>query len=221
MASDAPGFAGQRRFSLRFGWGLEDLAVLAPTSDIHVVVDVLSFSMAVSVAVGHGARVFPYFSESFWPPGVLDGTLSLPTSVVVLTSAVMPTRPGLLPLDRDSLPHVPLARASRRCGPGRPHRSLAPRRSLARRRRGHGHRRAVPDRVRSLTAHAGWISADPRMAFQFELWKRLVFVDPAAIAQLLLLTAMGRETLEDRFRAGEGGLRRPVGRCRGRFRPAV
>ncbi|WP_035909149.1 MULTISPECIES: hypothetical protein [Frankia] len=59
------------------------------------------------------------------------------------------------------------------------------------------------------------------MAFQFELWKRLVFVDPAAIAQLLLLTAMGRETLEDRFRAGEGGLRRPVGRCRGRFRPAV
>ncbi|GAA4609458.1 alpha/beta hydrolase [Actinoallomurus liliacearum] len=52
-----------------------------------------------------------------------------------------------------------------------------------------------PDLVRSLTAHAGWVKADPQMVFQFELWKRLALEDPAAMARLLLLTAIGKETL--------------------------
>jgi len=52
--------AGQRPFAVRFGWGGEDLAALAPVSDLVVIVDVLRFTTAVSVAVSRGAVVLPY-----------------------------------------------------------------------------------------------------------------------------------------------------------------
>src|SRR5262245_15472848 len=52
-------FTDQAPFAVRFGWGLEDLAVLAPGSTAVVIVDVLRFTTAVSVAVGRGAHVFP------------------------------------------------------------------------------------------------------------------------------------------------------------------
>ncbi|MBL7498461.1 2-phosphosulfolactate phosphatase [Frankia nepalensis] len=52
--------AGQGPFVVRFGWGGEDLAALAPVSDLVVIVDVLRFTTAVSVAVGCGASVLPY-----------------------------------------------------------------------------------------------------------------------------------------------------------------
>ncbi|WP_347177061.1 2-phosphosulfolactate phosphatase [Parafrankia sp. EAN1pec] len=52
--------AGQRPFRVRFGWGGEDLAVLAPVSDTVVIVDVLRFTTAVSVAVSRGAQVLPF-----------------------------------------------------------------------------------------------------------------------------------------------------------------
>ena len=41
-------------------WGLQGLAKLAPLSDAVVIVDVLSFSTAVDVAVANGASVLPY-----------------------------------------------------------------------------------------------------------------------------------------------------------------
>lgn len=50
----------QRGFALRFGWGPNGLRRLAPGSDVVVVVDVLSFSTAVDVALGRGAIVLPY-----------------------------------------------------------------------------------------------------------------------------------------------------------------
>ncbi len=50
----------QRPFRVRFGWGGEDLAVLAPVSDTVVIVDVLRFTTAVSVAVTRGAQVLPF-----------------------------------------------------------------------------------------------------------------------------------------------------------------
>jgi 2-phosphosulfolactate phosphatase len=50
----------QSAYEIRLECGPEGLAALAPTCDVIVIVDVLSFSTCVDVAVGRGARVFPY-----------------------------------------------------------------------------------------------------------------------------------------------------------------
>ncbi|MFD8571485.1 alpha/beta fold hydrolase [Streptomyces sp. NPDC059639] len=52
-----------------------------------------------------------------------------------------------------------------------------------------------PDLVASLTAHAGWARTDAHMAFQFDLWRQLADSDPDALARLILLTALGKDTL--------------------------
>ncbi len=49
--------AGHR---VRFEWGPMGLRTLAPEVDVVVVVDVLSFTTCVDVALGRGAEVFPY-----------------------------------------------------------------------------------------------------------------------------------------------------------------
>ncbi len=50
----------QGDFSVRFGWGPNGLRRLAPGTDAVVIVDVLSFSTSVDVALGRGAIVLPY-----------------------------------------------------------------------------------------------------------------------------------------------------------------
>jgi 2-phosphosulfolactate phosphatase len=50
----------QAEFALRCEWGRHGVAQLAPVSDVVIVVDVLSFSTAVDIAVSNGALVFPY-----------------------------------------------------------------------------------------------------------------------------------------------------------------
>lgn len=50
----------QHGFDLRFEWGREGLRQLGPAAGAVVVVDVLRFTTAVSVAVARGARVLPY-----------------------------------------------------------------------------------------------------------------------------------------------------------------
>lgn len=47
------------RYDVRFEWGPAGAAALAPSSSCLVVVDVLSFSTSVTVAVEAGTRVYP------------------------------------------------------------------------------------------------------------------------------------------------------------------
>lgn len=50
----------QQEFDIRCEWGEHGVAVLAPISDAVIIVDVLSFSTSVDVAVNQGAIIFPY-----------------------------------------------------------------------------------------------------------------------------------------------------------------
>jgi 2-phosphosulfolactate phosphatase len=53
-------FEDQSDHDLRCEWGLAGVSVLAPLSDVLIIVDVLSFSTAVDIAVSNGACVLPY-----------------------------------------------------------------------------------------------------------------------------------------------------------------
>lgn len=50
----------QDGYRVRFEWGPSGLRRLAPVSDVVVIVDVLSFTTAVDVALGRGGAVLPY-----------------------------------------------------------------------------------------------------------------------------------------------------------------
>lgn len=51
---------GQRAFAVRLEWGPTGGAAIAAGADVAVVVDVLSFTTTLSIAVGRGTRVFPF-----------------------------------------------------------------------------------------------------------------------------------------------------------------
>ena len=50
----------QSEAALRCEWGAHGVSQLAPASDVLIIVDVLSFSTAVDIAVSNGAHIFPY-----------------------------------------------------------------------------------------------------------------------------------------------------------------
>jgi 2-phosphosulfolactate phosphatase len=50
----------QSKYDIKFEWGLEGAKKLSSTSDVVIVVDVLSFSTCVEAALSRGASVFPY-----------------------------------------------------------------------------------------------------------------------------------------------------------------
>jgi 2-phosphosulfolactate phosphatase len=52
-------FFDQQEFDIRCEWGENGVTVLAPISKVVIIVDVLSFSTCVDIAVHHGAIVFP------------------------------------------------------------------------------------------------------------------------------------------------------------------
>lgn len=50
----------QAEYNVRCEWGERGVLTLAPISDVVIIVDVLSFSTAVEIAVNQGAVVFPF-----------------------------------------------------------------------------------------------------------------------------------------------------------------
>jgi 2-phosphosulfolactate phosphatase len=50
----------QTDYELLCEWGLHGVTILAPVSDALIIVDILSFSTAVDIAVARGASVLPY-----------------------------------------------------------------------------------------------------------------------------------------------------------------
>ncbi len=50
----------QAEYAVRCEWGAQGVAQLAPISDAVVIVDVLSFTTCVDIAIGCGATVYPY-----------------------------------------------------------------------------------------------------------------------------------------------------------------
>lgn len=85
----------QTGFQLRCGWGPNGLRRLAPGADLVVIVDVLSFSTAVDVALGRGAVVLPYR----WHDGSEEDYAAANNAVVAAKRAT----PGRLSLRPSSL----------------------------------------------------------------------------------------------------------------------
>ena len=50
---------GQTQYQVRFDWGIEGAAAIAEDADVVIVIDVLSFSTTVDLAVSLGAQVLP------------------------------------------------------------------------------------------------------------------------------------------------------------------
>lgn len=102
----------QSDFDVRCEWGAQGVATLAPISDVMVIVDVLSFSTAVDVAVSRGATIYPYQSRdesaeayakrldaalASFRRDVIDGYSLAPTSLMNIpagTRLVLPSPNG-------------------------------------------------------------------------------------------------------------------------------
>jgi 2-phosphosulfolactate phosphatase len=53
-------YFSQSQYTVRCEWGAHGIAALASESDVIIIVDALSFSTCVDVAVGNGALIYPY-----------------------------------------------------------------------------------------------------------------------------------------------------------------
>src|SRR5262245_33935695 len=88
----------QTPFNIRCEWGDKGVSLLAPVSDVVIIVDVLSFSTSVEIATSHLARVYPFR----WN----DATLAESAGSVgaQIASKNSPSPYGLSPSSLTSLP---------------------------------------------------------------------------------------------------------------------
>jgi 2-phosphosulfolactate phosphatase len=82
--------ADQAGYTVRFGWGPAGVTTLAPYSDVVVVVDVITFSTAVAVAIERGCRIYPHPWD---PPSAQARGRELGVPVAVSRSAVSAEEP--------------------------------------------------------------------------------------------------------------------------------
>ncbi len=54
----------QGDYEIRCEWGLEGTQLLSPTSGSVIIIDIISFTTSVAVAVDLGARVYPYHGSA-------------------------------------------------------------------------------------------------------------------------------------------------------------
>lgn len=90
----------QSAFQVRCEWGLEAVNRLAPTSDAVIIVDVISFSSSVDVAVARGGRVIPYSG----PAGALAEFASSYGAILATSSRKDPDGFSLAPTSMLRLP---------------------------------------------------------------------------------------------------------------------
>jgi 2-phosphosulfolactate phosphatase len=91
--SSPSGALAQQGFDIRFEWGEQGARALAGGSQAVVVVDVLSFSTAVDVAVARGAWVYPVAPDE---PAAADLARELGAELAVHRSAAGPRSPSSL-----------------------------------------------------------------------------------------------------------------------------
>lgn len=60
MQTSIPAFYDQSEYDVRCEWGPAGVQALAPTSDVFIIVDVISFTTSVDVALSRGATVYPW-----------------------------------------------------------------------------------------------------------------------------------------------------------------
>jgi 2-phosphosulfolactate phosphatase len=60
MQTNIPAFYDQSEYDVRCEWGPVGIQALAPTSDVFIIVDVISFTTSVDVALSRGATVYPW-----------------------------------------------------------------------------------------------------------------------------------------------------------------
>jgi 2-phosphosulfolactate phosphatase len=76
----SPMLFDQIESDVRFEWGLSGLQALAPVSDVVIIVDVLSFTTCVEIAVANGAAIYPY-------AGSADGLAAYAKSIGALAAS--------------------------------------------------------------------------------------------------------------------------------------
>lgn len=90
----------QSEFDIRLEWGIKGVQLLAPISDVIIIVDVLSFSSCVDVALSRDTEVYPY-------PFYDDSAIAFAADRNALLASKRSKESGTYSLSPASLQHLP------------------------------------------------------------------------------------------------------------------